>query len=484
MNGVYDGPRSWVYTYDELNRLTQANWTAGERKTGCSPEPVPGLDPGNDADNLTRNSGLCGGVQNLVYPPPGPTAVRPHAPTSICNVNVTYDANGNTLTYDGDGNAGPVSPRTLVYDGENRPITVTQNGNVASFAYGPDGERASKSYNAAVTSYLGNDAEWRVDNTTPNGLLTAYLHPDVKREGNATTWLHKDHLSSNRLESRVTGNTPELHAYGPFGEPLGAAIRGCAYINERYDTETGLQYLHARYYDPALGRFPQPDTWDPILAGVDINRYAYAGNDPVNGSDPNGHAAETVWDAINVGLGLYQVGSDLFDSEATWGDVGISASGLAIDIGATLVPFAPGGASFGIKASRAVEKAASKIDPSWGSKISGWGQKSGKDSWHADASYEKAVQYAKDPDVEKVYLNKSLDKIMNTVGVYRTRPDITVVYKDGTRVRVCECVSPSQTPAIMERKNVLTTEKGKANGKQVEGECSATIWMRSARQSG
>jgi hypothetical protein len=41
--------------------------------------------------------------------------------------------------------------------------------------------------------------------------------------------------------------------------------------------------------DPALGRFPTPDTWDPILAGVDVNRYAYAGNDPVNGSDPNGH---------------------------------------------------------------------------------------------------------------------------------------------------------------------------------------------------
>jgi hypothetical protein len=30
----------------------------------------------------------------------------------------------------------------------------------------------------------------------------------------------------------------------------------------------------------------------PILQGVDINRYAYAGNDPINGSDPNGHWTE------------------------------------------------------------------------------------------------------------------------------------------------------------------------------------------------
>jgi RHS repeat-associated protein len=60
-------------------------------------------------------------------------------------------------------------------------------------------------------------------------------------------------------------------------------------IGERYDAESGLMYLHARYYDPVLGRFIQPDTWDPTEPGVGTNRYAYAGNDPVNRSDANGH---------------------------------------------------------------------------------------------------------------------------------------------------------------------------------------------------
>jgi RHS repeat-associated protein len=86
-------------------------------------------------------------------------------------------------------------------------------------------------------------------------------------------------------------------AYSPYGAPLTIATTPLnetyssskGYINERYDAETGLQYLHARYYDPALGIFLSPDTWDPTLPGVDINRYAYAGNDPVNGSDRNGH---------------------------------------------------------------------------------------------------------------------------------------------------------------------------------------------------
>jgi hypothetical protein len=42
--------------------------------------------------------------------------------------------------------------------------------------------------------------------------------------------------------------------------------------------------------DPLLGRFISPDDWDPTLPGVGTNRYAYAGNDPVNKSDKNGHS--------------------------------------------------------------------------------------------------------------------------------------------------------------------------------------------------
>lgn len=36
-------------------------------------------------------------------------------------------------------------------------------------------------------------------------------------------------------------------------------------------------------------RFISPDDWDPTKPGVGTNRYAYAQNDPVNKSDPNGH---------------------------------------------------------------------------------------------------------------------------------------------------------------------------------------------------
>jgi RHS repeat-associated protein len=53
----------------------------------------------------------------------------------------------------------------------------------------------------------------------------------------------------------------------------------------QYDQETGLYYMRARYYDPELGRFLSED---PIGIAGGLNLYAYAGNDPVNASDPAG----------------------------------------------------------------------------------------------------------------------------------------------------------------------------------------------------
>ena len=241
----------------------------------------------------------------MSYPAQGPSSVRPHAPNTICGVGVTYDANGNTTYYDADG-AGPIQPRAFTYDGENRPTAITANGRTVDFDYGPDGERMRKRDAAAssISWYFNSDGEIRFDGANPSGVLTSYLHPDVKRVKPATglgntDFLTRDHLSSVRHATRH-GTTQDVSDYGPYGMPTntsgpitGTSARG--YINEVFDPETGLQYLHARYYDPNLGRFLTADTWDPMLPGVDFNRYAYAGNDPVNGSDPSGHQEAGAW---------------------------------------------------------------------------------------------------------------------------------------------------------------------------------------------
>ncbi|MEX0827348.1 MAG: RHS repeat-associated core domain-containing protein [Haliea sp.] len=99
-----------------------------------------------------------------------------------------------------------------------------------------------------------------------------------------------------RAITDASGALVERTAYSPYGaEDNDATLTNPTpeehgFIGERFDASTGLQYLNARYYDPDLGRFIQPDWWEVTRAGVGTNRYAYSFNDPVNLSDPSGHA--------------------------------------------------------------------------------------------------------------------------------------------------------------------------------------------------
>ena len=83
-----------------------------------------------------------------------------------------------------------------------------------------------------------------------------------------------------------------------------------------YDSETELYYLKSRYYDPTVGRFLNQDeanylgTNGPILG---YNLYGYCDNNPVMYSDPTGHAIETVFDLITLGLSIAEVVANPYD---------------------------------------------------------------------------------------------------------------------------------------------------------------------------
>ncbi len=62
------------------------------------------------------------------------------------------------------------------------------------------------------------------------------------------------------------------------------------YRGYRYDEETNLYYLNARYYDPSIARFISADDVSFISddQASSINLYAYTLNNPVMGYDPYG----------------------------------------------------------------------------------------------------------------------------------------------------------------------------------------------------
>ncbi|GGG23562.1 hypothetical protein GCM10010924_61400 [Rhizobium wenxiniae] len=234
---------SWTYTYsnDGFNRLASAD-NLGDN----SLDETYGYSLNG---NLTYRSRMG----NYVYPAAG--AVRPHAASQIGAKSVSYDANGNMLS---DGS------RSLTWNGANQLSSVTENGQAVNFTYGPDGSRVKKAWTFATTLYAGADVE--IDNTIPGSpSYTLYPHPDIKITATsagptAKFFLHRDHLSSVRIVTDGAGTETEKTAYVSYGEPTNKAMATKkGYIGERFDAETGLMYLNARYYDPAFGRFVPED---------------------------------------------------------------------------------------------------------------------------------------------------------------------------------------------------------------------------------
>ena len=225
---------------------------------------------------------------------------------------LTYDANGNMLT--GLGN------RIMTYDGENRPLSATYAGKKTCYYYGADGARlkridgfspsqactAAPTTSQQVTVWLGPLEIRRFNQGVPGETLVQYPLPDLRilhytSGGTAVTeksGLHRDGLGSVRAVTSSAGLRTETDLYRPFGDQLEtvqnlAALREIkAYIGERLDAAVGLEYLNARYYDPRMGLFLQPDWWDVTQPGVGTNRYAYSFNDPVNGRDVSGHCVD------------------------------------------------------------------------------------------------------------------------------------------------------------------------------------------------
>ncbi|WP_044549432.1 RHS repeat-associated core domain-containing protein [Mesorhizobium japonicum] len=261
---------SWTYVYDNADRLTSSTNLGN---TSLSESFIYAAN-----DNMLSRTRVPG---SYVYP--SASAARPHAPISVGANAMAYDANGN-LTSDGS--------RTLSWDEANRLKTVSLASNTVNLAYGPDGSRAKKTSSFATTLYP--DADVEINPATPGAeIYTRYPHPDIKVVGTTKYFLHREHLASVRLVTDMSGAVVEGTTYATYGEQLNTGFQTQkGYIGERFDAETGLLYLNARYMDPVLGRFISPDDWDPTLPGVGTNRYAYAQNDPVNNSDQNGHGDE------------------------------------------------------------------------------------------------------------------------------------------------------------------------------------------------
>jgi len=95
------------------------------------------------------------------------------------------------------------------------------------------------------------------------------------------------------------GTVQNQYDYDIWGNPtltVETSSNAIRYSGEYMDSETGLYYLRARYYDPYIGRFISEDSyWGEDENPLSLNLYTYCHNDPIRYTDPTGHFVSD-WD--------------------------------------------------------------------------------------------------------------------------------------------------------------------------------------------
>jgi RHS repeat-associated protein len=117
---------------------------------------------------------------------------------------------------------------------------------------------------------------------------------EVNDEGTEVYFILTDHLGSTSLTYRTSDGQTAAQKYKPWGETRqgsGELPTDRTFQGQRDDSYINMLWFGSRWYDPALGRFNQPDSIVPLeMQGVQAwNRYAFVNNNPIRFTDPTGH---------------------------------------------------------------------------------------------------------------------------------------------------------------------------------------------------
>ena len=339
------------YEYDSLGRLIRSNeyndgtfeqrtehiYDASNRLTKQSWYNVGGVTTMSYAYSTTTGllSSLNATVQNssipVAYTYQGANQLRSKAIGSVMTKAYNFGTSSgyrtalpNFVNYrDPDGNL--IYGDYCVYDGNGRIVSIADSGNTSSvratYGYDEQGQLTSAAVGGTRYAYTYDMAGVRSSKTvgsttykytTLSGLVTR------QTGGNATIDFVYDE-SNQPLAMKYNGkvyyyvlnaqgdvvrivdgsrNVVASYSYDPWGKLLSSSgtlanVNPLRYRGYYYDSETGFYYLQSRYYDPAIGRFINADSYASTDATglLSTNMFAYCENDPVNKSDPTGEVA-------------------------------------------------------------------------------------------------------------------------------------------------------------------------------------------------
>jgi len=108
-----------------------------------------------------------------------------------------------------------------------------------------------------------------------------------------TYFVHKDHLGSTRVVTKMDKSVQDSMDYLPYGEQIaGDTTTNHKFTGKERDIESGLDNFGARYYGSTMGRFTSVDpiniTRGRLLDPQRLTLYSYVRNNPLAYTDPDG----------------------------------------------------------------------------------------------------------------------------------------------------------------------------------------------------
>ena len=250
---AYGGSQTQTFTYDPLDRLSTAQASGGSN----------GLYNESYVDSANGNLTSKTGVGNYAYDAqaadcPEGVLSKPHAVVTAGSYAYCYDQNGNMRR-----RKLGADTYLLTYDAENR-LTAMSGGVTSSYVYDGDGNRVKETVAGVVRVFIGNYYE------VAAGVVKKYYYAGATRvaenSGGTLYYLLGDHLGSTSVTTDASGNRLTELRYMPYGGSRynpGSQITTFRFTGQRWDSGTAIYFYGARWYDPYLNRWIQPDTIVP-----------------------------------------------------------------------------------------------------------------------------------------------------------------------------------------------------------------------------
>jgi RHS repeat-associated protein len=240
----------------------------------------------------------------------------------ITNTGYTYDGAGNTTATPGNG--------TSAYNDAGQLTGLSNAGGIGaeSFAYAGDSQDQVLSDGSATGITYGlaaQDGQPAIDSYTPKGQAADYVIRDQQGDplgyvqGGAGYAYATDNSGSVTSVICTAGTVTAGYSYDPYGHVTATTGTGftdnlISFTGARQDPgSSNYTHLGDRWYNPVTANFASQDQNSYLNDPANGNRYAYAGDNPVNYIDPTG---QDFWGSL-----VNFAGEVLSDAAACWGGV-------------------------------------------------------------------------------------------------------------------------------------------------------------------